>query len=61
MTLCLFEDPAVAQLAPLALTRGAFDLRVGARTLGEAAVGLLNPERLVLHARGAVAGVVADE
>ena len=61
MTLCLFEDAAVAHLAPLALTRGAFDLRVGARTLGEGAVALLAPERLALHTRRAVAGMVADE
>ena len=61
MTLCLFEDAAVAHLAPLALTRGAFDLRVGARTLGEGVVALLQPERLAFHTRRAVAGVVADE
>ena len=61
MTLCLFEDAAVAHLAPLALTRGALDLRVGARTLGEAAVALFGSERLALHVRRAVAGVVADE
>ena len=61
MTLCLFEDAAVAHLAPLALTRGAVDLRVGARTLGEAAVALLGPGRLTLHVRRAVAEMVADE
>src|SRR5262245_8830051 len=35
MRLCLIEDEQVAFLEPLALTRPAFDLRCGARTLGE--------------------------
>ena len=62
MTLCLFEDATVAHLAPLTLTRAACDLRVGARTLGEAAVALLAPEAPVaLLVRPEVAGVAADE
>ncbi len=35
MRLCLFEDAAVADLAPLSLTRPVFDLRCGAATLRE--------------------------
>jgi UDP-N-acetylglucosamine diphosphorylase/glucosamine-1-phosphate N-acetyltransferase len=35
MRLCIFEDRNVASLAPLTLTRPAFDLRVGATTLRE--------------------------
>ncbi|HEX9951513.1 MAG TPA: putative sugar nucleotidyl transferase [Rubricoccaceae bacterium] len=64
MTLCLFEDATVAHLAPLVLTRAAADLRVGARTLGEAAVALLalGPETPVaLLVRPEVAGVAAEE
>ncbi|WP_412070079.1 putative sugar nucleotidyl transferase [Rubrivirga sp. IMCC43871] len=61
MALCLFEDDRVASLAPLALTRGVYDLRVGARTLAEAAVDVFPPSPLVLHARAAVAGMVAEE
>ena len=62
MTLCLFEDAAVAHLAPLALTRAACDLRVGARTLGEAAVALVGAGAPVaLRVRPEVAGVARDE
>ncbi|HEX8298616.1 MAG TPA: putative sugar nucleotidyl transferase [Rubricoccaceae bacterium] len=62
MTLCLFEDALVAHLAPLALTRAACDLRVGARTLGEAAVALLAPEvPVALLVRPEVAGVAREE
>jgi hypothetical protein len=35
MRLCIFEDGNVAGLAPLTLTRPAFDLRCGAGTLRE--------------------------
>ncbi len=35
MRLCLVEDHAVAGLEPLTLTRPAFDLRLGARTIGQ--------------------------
>ena len=60
MTLCLFEDAAVAHLAPLALTRPACGLRVGARTLAEGTVALLGENRaLALHVRPAVAGVAS--
>lgn len=61
MTLCPFDDAAVAHLAPLALTRAAADLRVGARTLLEAAQAAFPADRLALHVRPAVAGVAADE
>ena len=61
MPLCLFEDAHVGRLAPLALTRAAYDLRVGARTLLEAATGAFGPDRLALHTRRALAGVVAEE
>ena len=62
MTFCLFEDAAVAHLAPLALTRAACDLRVGARTLGEAAVAMLAGDAPVaLLVRDEVAGVARDE
>ena len=61
MTLSLFEDDRVAHLAPLALTRAAYDLRVGARTLAENAVAVFPAGRLVFHTRRAVAGVTANE
>src|SRR5919201_1995100 len=35
MRICVFEDAGVVHLEPLALTRPAFDLRCGARTLLE--------------------------
>ena len=61
MALCLFEDAHVGHLAPLALTRAVYDLRVGGRTLLENAVGVFPPSRLVLHTRAALAGVTAEE
>ena len=61
MTLCLFEDAAVAHLAPLALTRAAFDLRVGARTLWEGAEAAFEPERVAVHTRDSVRGVTLEE
>lgn len=61
MTLSPFEDAAVAHLAPLALTRAAYDLRVGARTLLDKARAVFPADRLVLHTRRAVAGVAAEE
>jgi UDP-N-acetylglucosamine diphosphorylase/glucosamine-1-phosphate N-acetyltransferase len=61
MPLCLFEDAHVGHLAPLALTRAAFDLRVGARTLLENAADVFAPDRLMLHTRPALAGVTAEE
>ena len=61
MTLCPFEDAQVGHLAPLALTRAVYDLRVGARTLLETLAATLPHDRLALHARSAVAGVTAEE
>ncbi|MEL6615010.1 MAG: putative sugar nucleotidyl transferase, partial [Bacteroidota bacterium] len=66
MTLCLFEDATVARLAPLALTRAAFDLRIGARTLAESALAAfapdgLAPEALAVHTREHVLGVTLEE
>ncbi len=61
MTLCLFEDDRVGSLAPLTLTRAAFDLRVGARTLFERAVATFPAERLTPHTRAALAGMTAGE
>ena len=61
MTLCVFEDDGVHHLAPLALTRHAADLRVGARTLLESAQAAFPADRLALHARRALAGVAAQE
>lgn len=60
MTVCLFEDDLVAHLAPLARTRAAFDLRVGAWTLAERAAAFLSPDRLAVHTREAVAAVTAE-
>ena len=60
MPLCLFEDDRVGHLSPLALTRGAYDLRVGARTLAETAASVFGGD-LALHARPGLAGVVAEE
>ncbi len=61
MTLCPFEDAHVGHLAPLALTRAAYDLRVGAWTLAERAAHTFAPDRLALHTRAALAGVAAQE
>ena len=61
MTLCLFEDATVARLAPLALTRAAFDLRIGARTLWEGAEAAFAPEAAAVHTREAVRGVTLEE
>ena len=61
MTLCPFEDAQVGHLAPLALTRAVYDLRVGARTLLDASVAAFAPDRLALHTRTALAGVTAGE
>ncbi|MFN3595835.1 MAG: putative sugar nucleotidyl transferase [Rubricoccaceae bacterium] len=60
--LCLFEDAHVAALAPLALTRPAFALRVGARTLAETAAGTLPlPDApLALHTRRVLAATTAE-
>ncbi|MDX1418684.1 MAG: putative sugar nucleotidyl transferase [Rubricoccaceae bacterium] len=63
MPLCVFEDDAVRHLAPLTLTRAAFDLRVGAVTL----LGRLRDAfetsagPLVLHTRPRLAAVTAQE
>ena len=61
MTLCPFEDAAVAHLAPLALTRAVYDLRVGARTLLERAQAAFPADRLALHTRAELAGMAAHE
>ena len=61
MSLCLFEDARVAHLAPLTLTRAASDLRVGARTLLEAALSVFPPSELAFRTRDAVADVTAQE
>ena len=61
MTLCPFEDAQVGHLAPLALTRAVYDLRVGARTLAERAADVFGADRLALHARPALAGLAAQE
>ncbi|MEM0962336.1 MAG: putative sugar nucleotidyl transferase [Bacteroidota bacterium] len=61
MTLCLFEDGLVGHLAPLALTRAAFDLRVGARTLADAALTAFPAERVAFHTRPEVNAVTAEE
>ena len=39
MRICLFEDPGVANLEPLALTRPAFELLCGLTTLGRKQAG----------------------
>ncbi len=61
MTLCPFEDAGVHHLAPLALTRAVYDLRVGARTLLESAQAAFPADRLALHTRRALAGVAQQE
>ena len=61
MTLCPFDDAAVAHLAPLTLTRPAADLRVGARTLLAAAQAAFPSDRLALRSRPAVAGMACVE
>lgn len=54
MTLCLFEDAAVAHLRPLVETRPVWDLRLALRTIRETAVDALQPDRVVLHSRSSV-------
>lgn len=69
MTLCLFEDATAARLAPLALTRATFDLRIGARTLAESAIAAFAPPdrrpgqapAVAVHTREHVLGVTLDE
>ena len=61
MQICLFEDAHVAHLAPLALTRAAFDLRVGARTLAESAVAAFQIDELAVWTRPSVAAVTLQE
>ena len=62
MLLCPFEDADVAHLAPLALTRAACDLRVGARTLLEAQrAAFPDAGRLALVTRRVVAAVARQE
>ena len=61
MTLCPFEDAQVHHLAPLALTRPAYDLRVGARTLLEKVAAVFGPDRLALHARAGLRAMAALE
>ncbi|GAB5536818.1 MAG: GlmU family protein [Rubricoccaceae bacterium] len=61
MSLCLFEDARVAHLAPLTLTRAAFDLRVGGRTLLEATVSVFPPSTLTILTRDSVADVSLQE
>lgn len=62
MHLCLFEDKSVPHLFPLALTRTAGDLRVGARTLIETQIAAF-PDRngLILWTRPEVADVTMQE
>ncbi len=62
MHLCLFEDKSVPHLFPLALTRTAGDLRVGARTLIESQVAAFaSTEQLILWTRPEVADVTRQE
>lgn len=61
MHLCLFEDDQVAHLQPLTLTRGVYDLRLGMRTLLETLRNAFGDPPTVLHARKAIAAVVAQE
>jgi UDP-N-acetylglucosamine diphosphorylase / glucose-1-phosphate thymidylyltransferase / UDP-N-acetylgalactosamine diphosphorylase / glucosamine-1-phosphate N-acetyltransferase / galactosamine-1-phosphate N-acetyltransferase len=55
MRLCLFEDAAVTDLAPLSLTRPAFDLRCGAATLAERQQRLLPGAAVTVVVRPALA------
>ncbi|MDX1531112.1 MAG: putative sugar nucleotidyl transferase [Rhodothermales bacterium] len=61
MYLCLFEDAHVRHLYPLALTRAAGDLRVGAHTLFGRLCRHFEADGVVLHTRGLVAGVTRHE
>ncbi len=53
MRLCLAEDHEVAGLEPLTLTRPAFELRLGALTIGEKVARALNAGQGA-HTRGAI-------
>jgi len=60
--LCLFEDQSVPHLFPLALTRTAGDLRVGARTLIEAqCAAFADYIGLILQTRANLADVTRQE
>jgi len=60
--LCLFEDEHVPHLFPLALTRTAGDLRVGARTLIESQrTAFVENGGLILQTRADVADVTRQE
>ncbi len=60
--LCLFEDKSVPHLYPLALTRTAGDLRIGARTLIECQVAAFAPaKKLLLWTRSEVGNVTKQE
>ncbi len=55
MYICIFEDDKVDQFAPLSLTRGLFDLRVGAKTIVDLAARTFPQASLLLHTRDSVA------
>ena len=57
--LCLFEDPTVRHLLPLAATRAAGDLRIGIQTLAERQRRAFAFEQLAFHTRATVAAVTA--
>ncbi len=61
MLICIFEDDQVPHLNPLALTRAAYDLRIGARTLAERISDTFQPGQVILHARKSVASVTGAE
>lgn len=61
MYICPFEDEQVPHLAPLVLTRAAYDLRLGIRTLLETIRDAFSDASVLLHARRTVASVTGQE
>jgi UDP-N-acetylglucosamine diphosphorylase / glucose-1-phosphate thymidylyltransferase / UDP-N-acetylgalactosamine diphosphorylase / glucosamine-1-phosphate N-acetyltransferase / galactosamine-1-phosphate N-acetyltransferase len=61
MYLCLFEDDQVPHLNPLTLTRPAYDLRLGLRTLLEKVFESFDDPSLLLHTRPFLAAVTGRE
>lgn len=61
MYLCLFEDDQVSHLNPLTYTRAVYDLRLGMRTLLEAARDTIPEAEIILHVRPFLALQTAHE
>jgi len=61
MHLCVFEDDQAAHFLPVVHTRAVYDLRLGIRTLLQTIRESFGDPGTILHARGYVAPVTAEE